>query len=146
MQRWYTVKVKYTKRVEKNGEEDYKQVTEAFLLPAVSFTDAEAKMTEEISTQTAGDFLVQSMSLTEIAEIKKTEEGGQWYICKIVILEEDDRGRVSKTKQNYMIEGESVKDATKRLEELLSDVMFNYEITTVSRSNIVDVLQDSIEA
>lgn len=143
MKRWYTVKVKYTKMIEKNGEEVYKQISESFLLQATSFTEAEAVITEEISSQASGEFLVQAMSLTDVVEIHRTEDGeNQWYLCKIVISEEDDKGKISKIKQNYMIQGESVKGATKILEDVLSDAMFDFEITNISLSNIIDVLEN----
>jgi len=145
MRRWYTVKVKYTKKIEKNGEEDYKQVNESFLLPAVSFTDAEARITKEISSSASGEFLVHAMSLTEICDIFRNQDGGQWYLCKIVISEEDDRGKVSNIKQNYMVEGISVQDASEKLDKKLSDAMFSYETTNVALSNIIDVLYEDLD-
>lgn len=145
MRRWYTVKVKYTKKIEKNGEEDYKQVNESFLLPAVSFTDAEARITKEIAKEAQGEFLPSAMSVTEVTDIFRSDAGGQWYLCKITISEEDDNGKTSKTKQNYMVEVLSVQEANASLDERLSDAMFSYETTNVDRSPIVDVFYDDLD-
>ena len=145
MRRWYTVKVKYTKKIEKNGEEDYKKVNEAFLLPAVSFTDAEARITKEIGKTAAGEFLVHAMAVTEVTDIIRNTEGGQWYLGKITISHEDDNGKTSKTKQNYMIEAMSVQDATSNLENELEDAMFDYETTGIALSPIIDVFYEDLD-
>jgi len=142
MQRWYTVKVKYMKKGQE-GEES-KKANEAFLLPAVSFTDAEARINKEIGQAADGEFLVHAMSLTEVQDIFRNTEGGQWYACKITITYEDD-GKITKVKQNYMIEGMSVQDATTRLDEELKDAMFDYETTNVALSPIIEVFYQDLD-
>jgi hypothetical protein len=143
MNKWYTVKVKYNKKSE-DGQEP-KKANEAFLLPAVSFTDAEARINKEIGQTAAGEFLVHAMSVTEITEIMRNEEGGQWYLGGITISEEDDNGKVHKTKQNYMIEAMSIKDATTSLENELEDAMFDFETTKVAVTTIVDVFYENLD-
>jgi len=145
MNRWYTVKVKYTKKVEKNGNEDLKKVNEAFLLPAVSFTDAEARITKEIGKSAQGEFLVHAMSVTDVTDVVRNQDGGQWYKCKIEISEEDDNGKVSKTKQTYMVEEFSVQSANNKLADKLSDAMFTYETTDVSLTKIMDVFYEDLD-
>jgi hypothetical protein len=143
MNKWYTVKVKYNKKSE-DGQEP-KKANEAFLLPAVSFTDAEARINKEIGQTAAGEFLVHAMSVTEITEIMRNDEGGQWYLGSITISEEDDNGKVHKTKQNYMIEAMSIKDATTSLENELEDAMFDFETTKVAVTTIVDVFYEDLD-
>ena len=142
MNRWYTVKVKYNKIGE---DEEVKKLNEAFLLPAVSFTDAEARINKEIGQTASGEFLVHAMSVTEITEIIRSEEGGHWYLGKITISDEDDNGKTSKTKQNYMIEATSVQDATTNLENKLEGAMFDFETTGVALSTIVDVYHQDLD-
>lgn len=142
MQRWYTVKVKYNKKGQ--GSEDSKKVNEAFLLPAVSFTDAETRINKEIGQTADGEFLVHVMSLTEVQDIFRNEDGGQWYMCKITISYEDN-GKVTKVKQNYMVEASSVQDATTSLDSQLEDAMFDYETTNVALSNIIEVFYQDLD-
>lgn len=147
MRRWYTVKVKYTKEIEKNnGETDVKRVNEAYLLPAVSCTDAEIVITKELKEKAAGEFLVHAMSITEVTDIYRNDTGGQWYQCKIEISEEDDNGKVHKTKQGYMIEAFACKHAEDRLDEELKDAMFDYELVSNSLTKFVDVLYEDLDA
>lgn len=142
MNRWYTVKVKYNKKGQE-GEES-KKVNEAFLLPAVSFTDAEARIHKEIGQTADGEFLVHAMALTEVQDIFRHDAGGQWYVCKITITYEDD-GKITKVKQSYMVEGFSVQEATSSLDEELSDALFDYETTNVALSPIIDVLHPNLD-
>lgn len=142
MNRWYTVKVKYNKKGAE-GEES-KKVNEAFLLPAVSFTDAEARINKEIGKTADGEFLVHAMAVTEVTEIVRNDEGGQWYLCKISIAHEDG-DKITKVKQNYMVEAESVKNAGEILDEYLSDAMFTYETTNVGISPVIEVFYEDLD-
>lgn len=146
MKRWYTVKVKYNKKVQKNnGEEALKKVNESYLIPAVSFTDAETIINKEVGKSATGEFLVHAMSVTDVMDIFRYEDSGYWYMCKITIEYQDDKGNISKEKQNYMVEASSVDEANRRLEERLSDAMFSYKTTNVSLSKIIDVFHPNLD-
>lgn len=139
---WYTVKVKYNKKGQ-NGEES-KRVSESFLLPAVSFTDAEARINKEVGQTADGEFSVNAMSVTEIQDVFRNTEGGQWYMCKITISYEDG-DKVTKVKQAYMVEGTSVQDASNSIDTQLKGVMFDYETTNVALSPIMDVFYPDLD-
>ena len=47
MNSWFKVKVKYTKQLESGS---FKRVSEPYLLSATTFTDAEARIYEELGT------------------------------------------------------------------------------------------------
>src|SRR5690606_38145327 len=80
MNNWFTVKVKYTKQLE-NG--DFKRVTEPYLLAAMTFTDAEARIYEELGAVIRGEFNVTSISRTDFHDIFHYEDSDTWYKCKI---------------------------------------------------------------
>ena len=142
MKRWYTVKVKYNKKSEEEGK-DPKKVNEAFLFQAVSFTDAEARINKEIGQTAVGEFLVHSMSITEMTDVVRGD-GGSWYTCKTISEYEDD-GKKYKDKYSYMVEAESVNHASDMLDESLKDAMFTYEITNVALSPVVDVFHPDLD-
>lgn len=144
MRRWYTVKVKYTKTIQKNEEETTKTVNESFLLPAVSFTDAEARIHKEVGESAGGEFLVNSMSVIDVTEIFRNSDGGSWYLCKTV-SEYEEEGKITRTKYTYMVEAASVKDASGKLDQRLSDAMFDYEITNIALSPVVDVFYEDLD-
>ena len=66
MNNWMTVKVKYTKQLD-NGA--LKRVSEPYLLAAMTFTDAEARIYEELGQIIRGEFNVVSIAREEIHDI-----------------------------------------------------------------------------
>ncbi len=70
MNSWFTVKVKYTKQLD-NGT--FKRVSEPYLLAAMTFTDAEARIYEELGALIRGEFIVTGISRTDIHDISITK-------------------------------------------------------------------------
>lgn len=141
MNNWFTVKVKYTKQLE-NGT--FKRVSEPYLLCAMTFTDAETRIYEELGTIIRGEFNVVGISRTEIHDIFHYEECDTWYKCKITFESEGggDEVNVEKKKkvaQNFLVTANSVKDAYEKLRESLSTLMVDYLIPSIIVSPIVDI-------
>ncbi len=69
---WFEVKVKYTKQLE-NGS--FKRVTEPYLLAAITFTDAESRIYEELGNIIRGEFHVTSINREKnLTKIKRTRQ------------------------------------------------------------------------
>lgn len=66
MANWFECKVRYDKTME-NGA--IKKVTEPYLVDALSFTEAEARIIEEQTPFISGDFTVNAVKRTKISEI-----------------------------------------------------------------------------
>jgi len=140
MNSWFTVKVKYTKQLD-NG--DFKRVTEPYLLAAENFTEAETRVHEELGTMIRGEFSVTSIAHTNIHDIFGDEKvmeqaDAAWYKCK-VSYEDTIDDKPKKISQNYLVAGDSVKDADKRLREGLNGMMIDFDIQSVVVTNIVDI-------
>lgn len=137
MNNWFTVKVKYTKQLE-NGT--FKRVSEPYLLAAMTFSDAETRIYEELGSIIRGEFSVVSITRTEIHDIFHHEECDVWYKCKIT-FESDatDDGAGKKVAQTFLVTANSVKDAYNKLKENLSTLMVDYLIPSVIVSPIVDI-------
>ena len=139
MNNWFTVKVKYTKQLE-NGT--FKRVSEPYLLAAMTFTDAEARIYEELGSVIRGEFDVVGISRTEIHDIFAYEDAYTWYKAKISYEREDGEGEDAKRKkisQNFLVSAHSVKDAYERIRESLSTLMIDYQIPAIIVSPIVDI-------
>ena len=138
MNNWFTVKVKYTKQLE-NGT--FKRVSEPYLLAAMSFTDAEARIYEELGAMIRGEFVVTGISRTDIHDIFHYEDSDVWYKCKISYESEGDgeEGKSKKVSQNFLVAAHSVKDAYDRLGESLGGMMIDFVIPTITVSPIVDI-------
>lgn len=139
MNSWFTVKVKYTKQLD-NGT--FKRVSEPYLLAAMTFTDAEARIYEELGSLIRGEFIVTGISRTDIHDIFHYEDSDVWFKCKISYESEADGGEDSKAKkvtQNFLVSAHSVKEAYERLKESLGGLMIDFGVPAISQSPLVDI-------
>ncbi|TNE53171.1 MAG: DUF4494 domain-containing protein [Bacteroidetes bacterium] len=137
MNNWFTVKVKYTKQLE-NGT--FKRVSEPYLLAAMTFTDAEAKIYEELGSVIRGEFIVTNIARTEYHDIFHYEDSDTWYKCKMSYVAEDaDSEKKKKVSQNFLVTAHSVKEAYERLQENLQSLMADYDIPSITSTPIVDI-------
>lgn len=137
MNSWFTVKVKYTKQLE-NGS--LKRVNEPYLLAAMTFTDAEARIYEELGSLIRGEFMVTGISRTDLHDIFEYDDSDQWFKCKITYgVDEEDGDRQKKVSQYFLVSAPDVKSAYIRMEESLSTLMIDFQVLSISASPIVEI-------
>lgn len=137
MNNWFTVKVKYTKQLE-NGS--FKRVTEPYLLAAMTFTDAEARIYEELGQIIRGEFNVVGITRTEIHDIFQYDDADVWYKIKLTYDSVDaDAEKAKKVTQNFLVSAHSVKDAYDRIKESLSTLLVDFVIPSITVSPIVEI-------
>jgi hypothetical protein len=137
MNSWFTVKVKYTKQLE-NGA--LKRVSEPYLLAAMTFTDAEARIYEELGAQIRGEFNVTGIAKTEIHDVFAYDDADVWYKCKVKYENFDaDSEKAKKVTQNFLVSANSVKEAYERMEESLKSLLVDFEIPSIVVSPIVEI-------
>ena len=137
MNNWFTVKVKYTKQLD-NGA--LKRVSEPYLLAAMTFTDAEARIYEELGELIKGEFNVVGIARTEVHDIFAYDDADTWYKCKVKYENFDaDSEKGKKVAQNFLVSASSVKEAFDRIKESLSTLMVDFEIPSIIESPIVEI-------
>lgn len=137
MNSWFTVKVKYTKQLD-NGA--LKRVSEPYLVAAMTFTDAEARIYEELGTIIRGEFHVVGIARTELHDIFAYDDTDIWYKVKVKYETADaDSEKTRKVTQNFLVSAGSVKEAYERIKESLSTLMVEFEIPSITISPIVDI-------
>ncbi len=137
MNTWFTVKVKYTKQLE-NGE--FKKVSEPYLLAAMTFTDAEARIYEELGSLIRGEFSVTNIARTDFHDIFHYEDSFTWYKVKVSYESMDaDNEKKKKISQNFLVSASSVKEAYERIHESLSTMLVDFIVPSVTVSPIVDI-------
>jgi hypothetical protein len=137
MNNWMMCKVKYTKQLD-NGA--MKRVTEPYLFAAMSFTDAEARIYEELDSVIRGEFNVVSIARQEIHDIFGYDDSDIWYKSKVTYENVDlDTDTVKNTSQNFLVAAGSVKEANERIKENLTGMMVDYKIKSVIETPIVEV-------
>jgi len=146
MRTWYLVKVKFAKE---NEEGLLKSVTEQYLVDAVSFTEAETIIYAKVGEFVRGDFKVTAMALSDIGDTFLYEDIDTWYKCKMTFIGIDDSGKEKKTSQNHLVTANTTKEAYERMKESMSNMLVDFEIPSISKTEILDVFpwqkEDKIE-
>lgn len=138
MQIWFECKVQYNK-VDDSGKE--RRVSENYLIDAVSFTDAEARIIKAMQSMVRGDFSVTDIRKSRIGEVFPFDAGEWWFKATINIVTIDEQaGREKKVKANYLVAADDIAQALKRLDESLSYLVVPYIVTSIAVSTIVDVI------
>ena len=139
MHNWVECKVKYDKTME-NGV--IKKVPELYLVDALSFTEAEARIIEEITPFVTGELSVTAIKIADYSEIfpADAESADKWFKCKLYFITLDEKsGKEKKTSTTILVQASDLRDAVKRLDEGMKGTMADYEIASVSDTSILDV-------
>lgn len=138
MRNWFICKVSYQKMME-NGFQ--KKVTEQYLVDSLSFTEAEARIIEEMRPFITGEFTVSAVGRARITEVF-FNEGETYYKVKINFITLDERSGVEKkTPAQMLVEANNIKEAIAVFEEKMKGTLADYVIVSVSETAIMDVFQ-----
>lgn len=143
MATWFECKVKYDKLVE-NGQQ--KTVTEPYLVDALSFTEAEARIIDEVSTLVNGEMKVTAVKRTNIAEIFWDEaDGDRWYKVKVNFINIDEKTAVEKKTANFiMVQANGFKAACDNFMQGMKGTMADFEIASITETAILDVFKENL--
>ncbi len=136
---WFECKVRYEKVME-NGMN--KKVTEPYLVDALSFTEAEARIIEEITPFISGEFTVSDIKRANYTELFSTEEeaADRWFKVKLLFITLDEKsGSEKKTASYVLVKASDLRDAVKKLDEAMKGSMIDYVIASVAETPIMDV-------
>ncbi|MCM1449821.1 MAG: DUF4494 domain-containing protein [Clostridiales bacterium] len=143
MANWFECKVRYDKTME-NGA--IKKVNEPYLLDALSFTEAEARMIEEITPFISGDFTVSAVKRTKIAEIFWDDAADKWYLVKVAFITIDEKTAVEKKSTSLvLVAANDFKGALEAFTEGMKDTMADYEIVSIAETPIMDVYKMKVK-
>ena len=139
MHTWFECKIRYEKTME-NGM--VKKVNEPYLVDALSFTEAEARIIEEITPFVTGEFTVSDIKRANYSELFPSDEeaADKWFKCKLVFIMLDEKsGAEKKSSTQVLVQAADLRDAVKKLDEGMKGTMADYEIALVSETPIMDV-------
>ncbi|GAB3989993.1 DUF4494 domain-containing protein [Spirosoma daeguense] len=154
MPNWFLGKIRYQQPIDDSNvgsrnEEFIKQkaVTEAYLVDAVSYTDAESRLYQEIAANTP-DFEITNINRMKLADVFHNEDGGEtWFKVKAMFITEDERsGKQKKTPSVMLVNAENPLQAYERVEQSLRTALDPFEITDVNITKILDIFPYSEEA
>ena len=138
MNNYFECKVTFLKTLE-NGKE--KKVTECYIVNAVSFTDAEAKVIHHVQDVITGLFEVKSIRKYKVAEIVPSELGDTYFKCKLNFITLDEKsGAEKKTAVNMLVNATTLDVAKSNLVNHMKSTMSDYSIEKIEETKIMDVI------
>lgn len=143
MANWFECKVRYDK-IQENGS--VKKVNEPYLVDALTFTEAEARIIEEQTPFISGEFSVSAVKRTRISEIFFNEGGDRWYMVKVAFITIDEKTAVEKkTSTLILVQASEFKEALDNFNEGMKGTMADYEIQSISETPLMDVYRVKLD-
>lgn len=138
---WFECKIRYEKTMEDGSQ---KKVTEQYVVDALSFTEAEASIIEEMSSYISGEFEVKDIKKAAYGEIffSDSPSADRWYKTKLQFITIDDKTeKEKKSNVNYLVHGSTLPGAVKSIDEVMGGTMIDYVIASIAETQIMDVFE-----
>ena len=136
----FLCKVRFSKMLE-NGIQ--KKVTEQYALNALSFTEAEARIIEEVAPFISGDFEVKDISRMNISEVFDKVDGDRYYKIKVNFISLDETtGREVKSASYMLVKASDMESAKTNFLNGMKDTMADFEVEQYVETKIMDYYPD----
>lgn len=143
MTQWIKTSVRFDKIME-NGA--VKKVTEPYLVDALSFTEAEARIIEEVTPFISGDFTVSAVKKSKISEIFRDDMGDKWYLVKVAFITIDERtGAEKRSVSQMLVQANDFANAVENFKDGMKDTLADFEIVSVAETPIIDVFNAKLD-
>lgn len=134
---WFECKVRYDK-MQENGM--VKKVNEPYLVDALTFTEAEARIIEEMKPFISGEYSISSEKKTKISDVFYNEGGDRWYLVKVNFIVIDEvKGVEKKTATLILVQASDFDEALSNFKEGMKGTMGDYEIASIVETMLMDV-------
>ena len=127
---WFECKVRYEKTQEDGSE---KLVNELYVVDALSFTEAEASIIDNMSVYVSGEFKVANINPANYNEIffSDIDDDDLWFKARLAFI----------TYVNYLIQAKCIERAKRYVDEVMGKTMIVYELKSLSETKIFDVFE-----
>lgn len=139
---WFECKLEYDKMKEDGTMKRVKG--ESRLVNAITCSEAESRMIEEMKSYFSGEFMVTDIKRVKYAEIFFTDEesADRYFKIKLLFITLDEKTAAEKkTTQNVLVQAADLKDAVARLGEGMKGSMMDYTIASVAEAPYMDVFK-----
>lgn len=137
---WFECKVRYEKTQEDGCE---KLVNEQYVVDALSFTEAEASIIDNMSVYVSGEFKVANINPANYNEIffSGNDDDDLWFKARLAFITIDDKNKEKRTYVNYLIQAKSIERAKRYVDEVMGNTIIDYELKSLSETKIFDVFE-----
>jgi hypothetical protein len=141
MSKWFETKVEFEKTIEDGSQ---KKVKEAYTVDALSFTEAEERITEEMSAYISGEFNVKNIAEASYKEIFFSDlaSADKWYKAKLQFITLDEKtDKEKRSNVYYLVQAGTLKGAVGNIESVMGTTMVDYVIASVNETTLIDVFE-----
>ena len=138
---WFECKIRYEKTMEDGL---LKKVNEVYVIDALSFSEAEERITKEMSSYISGEFEIVDVKIAPYREVFFADDNlaDQWFKAKLSFITIDERGdKEKRTSVLYLVNAGNINHAIKNIGEVMSGTMIDYVTTSISATKIFDVFE-----
>lgn len=128
--------VRYERQTENAGQ---KKVTELYIVDAISFTEAEERITREMQPFVSGTFDVITIKRTRYSEfINNVPFGDRFYKVKVMYITLDEK-TAKHTPVFFLVQASDINTARKVVDDYHKSTAIDYEIVTLDETKYLDV-------
>lgn len=138
---WFECKIRYEKMMEDGLA---KKVTESYVVDAISFSEAESRIIEEMSSYISGEFTVEDIKKAQYKEIffSDDEMADKWYKAKLQFITIDERTeREKRSNITYLVQAGSLNVAMKNIDEVMGCTLIDYVQCALQETTFMDVFE-----
>ena len=138
---WFEAKVRYEKVMEDGLQ---KKVTELYVIDALSYSEAETRIMDEMSSFISGEFEVADLKKAAYKEVffsdKETDD--RWYKARLQFITTDEKTEKEKRSAvTYLVQAATLDGAVKNINEVMNGTMIDYEKSNIAETKVVDVFE-----
>lgn len=142
MANWFECKAQFDKMME-NGS--LKKVTEPYMVDALSFTEAEARIIDELTPFVSGGLEIKAVKKTRIGEIFWDDSADKWYLVKVAFITIDEKTAAEKKQiSQILVAGSDFKGAYDNLMEGMKGTLADFDIVSITETAIMDVYKANL--
>lgn len=138
---WFVCGIRYEKTMEDGTQ---KKVTENYIIDALSFTEAEERIIEEMSSYINGEYDVKTCAIAPFREVffDEADQSDKWYKAKLDFITIDEKTEKEKRAHVcYLVNADSIGGALKSIKEVMGDSMIDYVVMSIAETNYFDVFE-----
>jgi hypothetical protein len=144
---FFECKIRYEKVMEDGLQ---KKVTEQYVVDALSFSEAEERIIEEMSHYISGEYEVTDVKKAVYKEIFFDDGDNcsdRWYKAKLQFITIDEKTEKEKRSAvTYLVQAGSFDKAVKNINEVMGGTMIDYEKSNITETKIIDVFEHTKES
>jgi len=138
---WFECKIRYEKTMEDGLQ---KKVTEQYVVDGLSFSEAEQRITEEMSAYISGEYEITDVKKAPYKEVffDDAEMSDRYYKAKLQFITIDEKtNKEKRSNVTYLVQAATLDGAVKNINEVMDGTMIDYEKSNIAETKVMDVFE-----